>query len=107
MTDEEMTALVSTLLGDSRFDELIEPYLAIAKDAVISHLYPYKGDASWEDVPEKHHARTCEIAVFLINKRGAEGEVSHSENGVSRSYESAGIPKSYFEGIVPFCGAVL
>ena len=106
MTDEEMTAMVSGLLGDSRFDELVPHYLVIAKDAVISHLYPYKGDASWKDVPEKHHARTCEIAVFLINKRGAEGEISHSENGVSRSYESAGIPKSYFVGMVPFCGVI-
>ena len=32
MTDGEMTALVSTLLGDPRFDGLVEPYLAIAKD---------------------------------------------------------------------------
>ena len=106
MTDKEMTAMVSTILDDSRFDGMIPHYLGIAKDAVISHLYPFKSDAAWEDVPVKHHARTCEIAVFLINKRGAEGEISHSENGVSRSYESAGIPKSYFVGMVPFCGVI-
>lgn len=103
MTDEEMTATVSLLLDDPRLDKFIPYYLEQAKGAVMAHLYPYK-DAQWEDVPSKHHARTCEIAVFLVNKRGAEGETAHSENGVSRSYESAGIPKSYFEGMVPFCG---
>lgn len=103
MTDEEMTATVSLLLDDPRLDKYILYYLEQAKGAVMAHLYPYK-DAQWEDVPSKHHARTCEIAVFLVNKRGAEGETAHSENGVSRSYESAGIPKSYFEGMVPFCG---
>lgn len=88
----------------SEHDRALVPYyVSVAQGAVVSHLFPY-GDATWEKVPEKHHARTCEIAVFLVNKRGAEGETAHSENGVSRSYESAGIPRSYFEGMVPFCG---
>lgn len=83
--------------------DLVPYYVSVAQGAVVSHLFPYR-DATWEDVPEKHHPRACEIAVYLVNKRGAEGETSHSENGVSRGYESAGIPRSYFEGMVPFCG---
>lgn len=47
-----------------------------------------------------------EIAVFLYNKLGAEGEKSHSENGVSRSYENAHIPESMLNSIVPL-GVVL
>ena len=104
MTDDEMTSMVNVLLGEERFVDLVPSYLELAKGAVISHLYPYCDSASWENVPEKHHARTCEITVYLVSKRGAEGETAHAENGVSRSYESAGIPKSYFEGMVPFCG---
>ncbi len=42
-----------------------------------------------------------EIAVFLYNKLGAEGETSHSENGVSRMYENAHIPDSMLNTIVP------
>lgn len=103
MTDEEMIANVQALVADSRFDDLIPHYLEIAKSAVIERLWPYK-DAEWDDVPTKHHARTCEIAVYLVNRRGAEGETSHSESGVSRSYESAGIPDSYLSGITPFVG---
>lgn len=104
MTDEEMATCTSALLGTDRYDELVPHYLGIAKGAVTSYLFPYDAEATWDKVPERYHARTCEIAVFLVNKRGAEGEVAHSENGVSRSYESAGIPASYFRGMVPFAG---
>ena len=40
----------------------------------------------------------------MLNKRGAEGEVSHTENGISRTYEKADIPTSMLRTIVPHCG---
>lgn len=103
MTDEEMIANVTALVADTRFDAFIPHYLEIAKSAVIERLWPYR-DAEWEEVPTKYHARACEIAVYLVNRRGAEGETSHSESGVSRSYESAGIPDSFLSGITPYVG---
>ena len=45
-----------------------------------------------------------EIAVYLMNKRGAEGESAHSENGVSRTYENGDVPASMLRGIVPMVG---
>lgn len=107
MTDEEMVATVSSLVGDERLAASAAAYLSLAKSAVIGRLRPYDDEASWEDVPEKHHARTCEIAAYLLSKRGAEGETSHSENGVSRTYASAQIPEEMFDGIVPHVGVPL
>ena len=103
MTDEEMVASAIALIDDARFDAYVPHYLGIAKSAVTSRMFPY-ADKSWSDVPEKYHALTVEIAVYLVNRRGAEGETSHSESGVSRSYESAGIPDSYLKGITPYVG---
>lgn len=103
MTDEQMAQMVTTLVDEPRFERFVETYLDLAKGAVMQHLFPYR-DAEWGDVPEKYHARTCEIAVYLVNRRGGEGETTHSESGVSRSYESAGIPASYFRGMAPFVG---
>lgn len=103
MTDEEMAESAKVLIDDERFDRFVPHYLAIAKGAVVAHLWPH-ADKTWADVPEKHHARTVEIAVYLVNRRGSEGETSHSESGTSRSYESAGIPKSYFSGMPSFVG---
>ena len=51
---------------------------------VLQRAYPY---ANVSKVPMKYDAVHVEIAAYMINKRGAEGEVSHSENGVSRTYE--------------------
>lgn len=104
MTDQEMIEAIQTLVDNSRFDDFAEHYLAVAQEAVVSRIYPLDDSASWSDVPEKFHNRTVEIAVYLVNRRGAEGEVSHSESGTSRTYESAGIPKSYFVGMTPHVG---
>lgn len=103
MTNDAMISAVKTLVDDERFDKFAEHYLEIAKGVVTSHLWPY-ADKAWEDVPEKYHAQTVEIAVYLVNRRGAEGETSHSESGVSRSYESAGVPASMLRGITPHVG---
>lgn len=104
MTDEEMVASAIALVGDSRFDALVPHYLEIAKGVVVSHMWPFDDGKTWDDVPEKHHAQTVEITVYLVNRRGAEGETSHSESGVSRSYESAGVPASFLIGITSHVG---
>lgn len=99
-----MENLVHALVGEPRFDDLIPAYLDMAQDAVVSHLYPYDQEATWTDVPVKHHVQTCEIAAYLINRRGAEGETQHVESGVSRTYQTASIPSGFFAGMVPFVG---
>lgn len=103
MTDEEMRKAVIALVDDPRYDALIDSYLEKAKGEIVSRLFPFD-DAAWEDVPQKHHARAVDIAVYLVNRRGAEGELKHSENGVTHEYESAGVPKSFFAGLVPYVG---
>lgn len=104
MDDEKLFKLTKALVGDSKLDDLCAVYLSIAKEAVTARLFPFVNDATWDDVPERHRTRACQIACYLVNKRGAEGEVAHSENGVSRTYASADIPEAYFDGLVPFCG---
>lgn len=46
------------------------------------------------------------IALDLYNKMGAEGQLSHSENGVSRAYESSWISAQLLEEVTPFVGTV-
>lgn len=104
MTETEMVDLVKVMLGESRFDSVIPSYLAIAKSKTVAYLFPMDAEATWVNVPEIYHAQVCEIAVYLISKRGAEGEKEHRENGTTRSYESASIPKSMFTGMVPYVG---
>jgi hypothetical protein len=63
-------------------------------------------DDTITEVPHRYGVLQCEIATYLLNKRGAEGETSHSENGISRGYESADVPESLIGVVVPFCGVI-
>ena len=77
-------------------------YLQLAKDIILNTMYPYGyDDTEVTDVPAKYSSIKLQIAVFLANKEGAEGETTHNEAGINRTYESAGVPSSYLEQIVP------
>lgn len=99
MTPEEMMARAVERTGESQ--EVLTSYIEEAGQAILNHVYPFRDDV--EAVPARYQNRQLEIAVYLANKQGAEGETKHDENGTNRSYESASIPESMFEGIIPYC----
>ena len=107
MNTQEMIRLTKELADDPRIDDHVESvYLPMAKAAVVSRLFPFDEEAEWDDVPDKYHLRTCEIAVYLYNRKGSEGEVRHVENGTTHEWESAGIPKSLLADLTPHAGVI-
>ena len=94
MTDDQKLAILKQMLdpSDTTSDEIANAYLAAAEKAVINLAYPF-GDGS-EVMPEKYEYEQIEIALYMLNKRGAEGEKLHIEEGIHRSFEVAGIPVS-------------
>lgn len=74
-------------------------YLDAAGDKIIQKAFPF-GGADLE-VPSKYSRLQIEIAVYLINKRGAEGQTSHAEGVVTRKYESSDVPASMLSGVIP------
>lgn len=103
MTDAQKIILLKSMTGETS-EDILNAYLKLAGDKILERRFPFKSDV--QIVPVKYHTRQIEIASYLLNKRGAEGEVSHSENGISRSYESASVPESMLKDILP-CAAVL
>lgn len=106
-----MEADVSTLkslLGiaeaDVSEDTLLDTLLLLAGQKVLDRLYPF--DDTMTSIPSRYVSKQVEIAVWLYNKRGAEGQVAHSENGINRAYESADIPDSLLAGITPKVGVL-
>lgn len=109
MTDAEKLTMVRVMGNapsdaDDWSDDILLTYLALAGRKIIDRAYPY--DDTVEEVPKRYEFLQCEIAVYLLNKRGAEGETSHSENGISRAYEKADVPESMVSIITPFCGVI-
>lgn len=96
-------SMVKAITGETD-EALISAYLDIAGQKIIARAYPYRKDV--EIVPARYRTLQCEIAAYLLNKRGAEGQTGHSENGINRTYENADVPASMMSIIVPECGVI-
>lgn len=104
MTDEEKVKALKAMVGSSDSDEVLSTYLLLAGKKIIARVYPY--DQTVTEVPVQYECLQLEIAAYMLNKRGAEGQTSHSENGISRSYENADIPASMLKVVTPHVGVI-
>ena len=109
MTDIDKLALCRVMVeqpatAEGWSDDVLNAYLTIAGKKIIARRYPY--DDTVTEVPSRYGYLQCEIAAYLLNKRGAEGEVAHNENGISRTYENADVPDSMLRDVTPVCGVI-
>ena len=105
MSDDEKLNLLRIMIGDdNEIDTVLSTYLLIAGNKIISRAFPY--DNSVTTVPTQYETLQCEIAAYLMNKRGAEGQTGHSENGIQRQYENADVPSSMLKAVTPYCGII-
>lgn len=104
MTDVEKLTALRAMVGGSDADEVLSTYLLLAGRKVIARAFPYNEEVV--EVPAKYETVQLEIAAYMLNKRGAEGQTQHSENGITRQYENADIPSSMLKAITPHCGVI-
>ena len=91
-------------ITENATDEELEDILESAKAVILSRRFPF-GEHP-EELENKYKDLQIRIAVEMFNKRGAEGETAHSENGVSRSYSSASVSEELLREITPKVGVV-
>ena len=103
MTDVEKLEMLKSLTGE-RDESVLSTYLAIAGNKVCRKAYPF--DPTVTEVPAQHGYIQVEIAVYLLNKRGSEGKVATSENGISSTYEDGDVPPTLLREITP-CASVI
>lgn len=89
MTNAEKRVLVKALVGNDAeaTDTVVDVFLSVAKNTILTKLYPY-GQADECDVPEKYTYTQAKLAARYFLRRGAEGEITHNENGINRTYGS-------------------
>jgi hypothetical protein len=85
-------------------DRELEDILESAKAVILSRRFPF--GAQTTEIEDRYKDLQIRIAVEMFNKRGAEGETAHSENGVSRSYASANVSEDLLKEITPKVGVV-
>lgn len=104
MTNEEKVTALKAMVGSSDTDEVLSTYLLLAGKKIIAKAFPF--DNTVTEVPDQYDTLQLEIAAYMLNKRGAEGQTQHNENGITRTYENADIPKSMLRQITPQCGTL-
>lgn len=89
-------ATLKALLGSpSESDEILQFYLDCAKDIICEIRNTVLVESQYSTIQIK-------MAVEMYNKRGAEGQTMHTENGITRMYEKADISPSLLMQITPF-----
>ena len=90
MTQQEKIAMVQTLVENDpgATAEVVPVYLTLALNAMLERLYPYDATKTEADIPERYDTIQGERAARYFLRRGGQGEISHEENGVNRSYAS-------------------
>lgn len=88
MTLAEKISFTRTLVeNDSQAtDEILTVYIKKAESAIRLRMYPFGKDSF--EVPGQYEVLQCELAARYFLRRGGEGEITHSENGISRRYDS-------------------
>ena len=81
----------------------IEAYLNVALQRIADRLFPFGGTTN--NVPARYDYLQCELAVRMIARRGGEGEIAHSENGISRTYGNTD-DIDLLERVVPMVGVL-
>lgn len=83
------------LLSNPNVDDVIlEFYLDNASDIICDIR-------NSNEIETKYLGVQIKMAIEMFNKQGAEGQTSHSENGISRTYENADISDSLLKQITP------
>lgn len=97
---ERLKIRITEKVSDPELEDILES----AKAVILSRRFPF-GEQP-EEIENKYKDLQIRIAVEMFNKRGAEGETAHSENGISRSYASANVSEDLLKEITPKAGVV-
>lgn len=102
MKCEEKLNQMAVMLGEEVDTQILSVYLSQAKSLILNTRFPY-GFKDTQEVEPKYEQLQIELAIVLFNERGAEGQSTHSENGVSRTWRSK---NQILAEITPYASAI-
>lgn len=89
---------------DEADEAVLEDMMESAKSIILGRRFPY-GD--WPDeVEPRYQDLQLRIAEDMYNRIGASGQISHSENGISRSWGAEWVSEELLNEITPMVGVV-
>lgn len=106
--DKETKIAMLRNMADAKTEdeEVLSVYLTLAGDKILNRMYPFKESYDDLEVPDKYAMVQLNAACYLYNKRGAEGEIQHIENGIHRNYGASDVPDAMLKDVVPYCQVI-
>ena len=100
---EKIEAMSVAIAPDTADKRVLETQLEEAEALILNKMYPF-GYAEDVVLPTRYERLQIKLAVELFTQRGAEGQASHTENGVTRTWPSV---SRILAQIPSFCGSVI
>jgi hypothetical protein len=85
-------------------EDLLYDLLQSAEAVILSRRYPF-GEYP-DDFPRRYEDLKVRIAEDMYNRIGASGQLSHSENGISRTWGAEWVSEQLLGEIVPMVGGL-
>lgn len=116
MTIERKIEMLRAMLDDPAADGnerdsdgTLQVYLELAGYKILNKMYQFPefyDDYEGLEVPDRYVMAQLNICCYLLNKRGAEGEIQHIEGGIHRNYGASDVPDAMLKDITPYCRAI-
>lgn len=102
MTDSAKLTQLQNMGDDD--STLLDACLAFAKEKILAKRFPF-GDGT-EEFPEEYDQLHIQLTHYLYLRSGAEGEIVHLENGISRHWEDGDAPATLMRQVTPKGGVL-
>lgn len=113
MADEsfDYEGTVRLLIGDTRDEvdeELLGALVSDARDLILTRRHPFSEDPLAEAWEPRYDRLACDIAAFMWEKMGAEGQTASRENGIYRAWDAADayVPAGLLRRVTPIAAVV-
>ena len=101
--DEKIVEMGKAIAPDVAESVVLESELLTAESMILNKMYPF-GYEEGKVIPARYERLQIKLAVELYSQRGAEGQTSHGENGVTRSWPEV---SRILKQIPSYCGSVI
>ena len=101
--EEKILEMRTGIAPDEAEDDVLRFELASAEGMILNKMYPFGYDEGIE-MPSRYDRLQIKLAIELFTHRGADGQTSHSENGVTRMWPSM---SRILAQVSPHCGSVM
>lgn len=102
---EKLAMLKSILIMDDSEDERLTVYLSASEKEILAWRYSYS-ENTHTSVPAEYEMTQIFAVVAGYSQSGAENQLTHSENQISRSFSYPDMVHYIRANVIPICGVM-